>query len=132
MNTVSSILVPVDGSAHSDRAVRFVIGLYAKLAPVEMHVLHVTAPGAPAVTGEPAREDDAFERARALLDAASIPYVRANRQGYVAAEIIAYARAHHCQAIVMGTRGMGSTEDLLGSIARQVIRLADVPITLVP
>ena len=33
--------------------------------------------------------------------------------------------------IVMGTRGMGSTEALLGSIARQVVQLSDVPVTLV-
>jgi nucleotide-binding universal stress UspA family protein len=31
----------------------------------------------------------------------------------------------------MGTRGLGSTGELLGSVARQVITLADVPVTLV-
>jgi nucleotide-binding universal stress UspA family protein len=32
---------------------------------------------------------------------------------------------------VIGTRGMGTTHAILGSIARQVIHLADVPVTLV-
>jgi nucleotide-binding universal stress UspA family protein len=31
----------------------------------------------------------------------------------------------------MGTRGMGSTGELLGSVARQVVSLAEVPVTLV-
>jgi nucleotide-binding universal stress UspA family protein len=31
----------------------------------------------------------------------------------------------------MGTRGMGSTNELLGSVAREVVNLADVPVTLV-
>ena len=33
--------------------------------------------------------------------------------------------------VIMGTRGMGSTEQPLRSIARQVIQLADLPVTLV-
>ena len=42
-----------------------------------------------------------------------------------------YAKSMNCDAIVMGTRGMGSTAELIGSIARQVISLSDVPVTLV-
>jgi nucleotide-binding universal stress UspA family protein len=37
----------------------------------------------------------------------------------------------NCDAIVMGTRGMGSGGEVVGSIARQVISLCDIPVTLV-
>lgn len=68
---------------------------------------------------------------KALLDAAAIPYASAVATGFVGSTIAAYATEHGCDAIVMGTRGMGSAGQLLGSIARQVIQFADVPVTLV-
>lgn len=43
-----SILLPVDGSENSDRAVRLLVSLYAKLAPKEVRVLHVLVPAIPA------------------------------------------------------------------------------------
>ncbi|HET9042709.1 MAG TPA: universal stress protein, partial [Burkholderiales bacterium] len=39
---------------------------------------------------------------------------------------------HHCEGIVMGTRGLGSVATLvLGSVAHKVLHLTHVPITLV-
>jgi nucleotide-binding universal stress UspA family protein len=66
-----------------------------------------------------------------LLDAASVPYSSEIATGFVGSTIVECATKHGCDGIVMGTRGMGSTEQLLGSIARQVVLLADMPITLV-
>ncbi len=133
---VCSILVPVDGSESSARAVRFVIRLHPKLAPVSVHLLHVLVPPVPGL-GESegpasrAHADKAITTAKALLDAASIPYVSEVVSGYVGSMIVAYARDHRCDGIVIGTRGMGSSEQLLGSIARQVVQLAALPVTLV-
>ena len=135
-----TILVPVDGSENSDRAVRFLAGLYRKLAPASIHLLHVQAPAVletddavpragterEAVTGE-----SALQSAKALLDSAAIPCTSALEHGYVASTIVRYAADNRCDAIVMGTRGMGSNDELLGSIARQIILLASVPVTLV-
>jgi nucleotide-binding universal stress UspA family protein len=69
--------------------------------------------------------------AQSLLDAAGIPHVADSRTGHVPQAIAQYARETGCFAIVMGTRGMGTTDHVLGSIARQVISLVDVPVTLV-
>lgn len=136
-----NVLLPVDGSDGSMRAVRMVIALYRRLAPVGVSLLYVEvadgvpkdalgAPGSgPAGAREPAA--DALAASRALLEQAGIPHTTAVRNGYVPPQIVEYAKATNCDAIVMGTRGMGSTRDLLGSIARQVISLADVPVTLV-
>jgi nucleotide-binding universal stress UspA family protein len=69
--------------------------------------------------------------AKTLLDAAAVPCTSEIASGYVGLTIVAYARERGCDGIVMGTRGVGSTEQLLGSIARQVVQLADMPVTLV-
>src|SRR5690349_6944903 len=38
------ILIPVDGSRSAERAVEFVTGLYPRLAPAEVRLLHVRPP----------------------------------------------------------------------------------------
>ena len=144
-----TLLVPVDGSSGSDRAVELVIKLHRDVTPVRVHLLHVLPPNdgiavdstRPLVgpdkdpligpDEEPADGKLALSSARALLDRAEIPYGSEVRTGFVPSTIIQYARTMDCNGIVMGTRGMGTTEALLGSIARQVIYLADVPVTLV-
>ena len=131
------VLLPVDGSQASTHAARMVIALYLRLAPVGITLLHVEV--ADGVADErllpnvaiPARGDDPLAAAKALLDQAGLPYATETRQGYVASSIVDCAKALNCDAIVMGTRGLGSTGELLGSVARQVITLADVPVTLV-
>lgn len=120
------------------RAVRLVIRLHANLARLRVHLLYVHVPpvsireesASPPHSAEAAARE-ALTAAKALLDASVIPYTSEISSGYVGSAIVAYARAHHCDAVVMGTRGMGSTEQLPGSIARQVIHLADVPVTFV-
>ena len=144
-----TLLVPVDGSPGSDRAVELVIKLDRDVTPVRIRLLHVLPPDdgiavdstRPLVgpdkdpligpDEEPADGKLALSSARALLDRAEIPYGSEVRTGFVPSTIIQYARTMDCNGIVMGTRGMGTTEALLGSIARQVIYLADVPVTLV-
>jgi nucleotide-binding universal stress UspA family protein len=52
--------------------------------------------------------------------------------GHAATEIAGYAQDHGCARIVMGTRGNGSlTNILIGSVANQVLQLAEAPVTLV-
>jgi nucleotide-binding universal stress UspA family protein len=131
------VLLPVDGSQPATRAVRMVIALYLRLAPVRVTLLHVgVADDVPdhrlsdaRATRAPAT--DPLSAARAALDQAGIPYETQARSGYVASAIVECAKAINCDAIVMGTRGLGSTAELLGSVARQVITLAEVPVTLV-
>jgi nucleotide-binding universal stress UspA family protein len=133
------VLLPVDGSQASTRAVRTVIALYLRLAPVRVTLLNVeVADGvpderlarAPAPT-RPTPETDPLAAAMAMLDEAGVPYATQSRTGYVASSIVDCAKAINCDVIVMGTRGLGSTGELLGSVARQVIALAGVPVTLV-
>jgi len=72
------------------------------------------------------------QRAKALLEAANIRCQAHIVLGDPAGCIAAYATETRCDEIIMGTRGMGAVGNLvLGSVARKVVHLAAVPVTLV-
>ena len=52
--------------------------------------------------------------------------------GDAAEAIAAVATARHADEIVVGSRRSGLARVLLGSVARDLIRLADVPVTVIP
>ena len=74
----------------------------------------------------------ALDGAVKVLAAAGIPHVAKVVAGDAAHEIVEYAKTHHSEGIVMGTRGLGTIGTLvLGSIAHKVLHLTHVPVTLV-
>ena len=136
-------LVPVDGSANSDRAVRHVIQLAGLCPSMDIVLLNVQ----PEIDDwqvrrflkkeeveamEESKGGDALQSARALLDAAGLRYTPQVLIGPIAETIAKTALEQNCDGIVMGTRGLGAVAGaLLGSVAAQVVHLADVPVTLV-
>lgn len=138
---MSRILIAVDGSAPSDNAVRFVIGL-ARRGPLEIHVVTVqpTLPGG-VRTFVPKELIDNFynEEGRkalasacALLDAAGLGYETHIAIGPIARAVVEYAERTGCEQIVMGSRGHGAaTGLLLGSVATGVIAKSTQPVTIV-
>lgn len=139
---MSRILVAVDGSKHSDNAIRFAIGLAQRDATAELHVVNVQPllPGDVLTFVPKANVDkfygDASETAlasgRALLDAAKVPYRTHVAIGPVGRAIADYANAERCEQIVMGSRGHGAAVNLLlGSVATYVIAHATQPVTIV-
>jgi nucleotide-binding universal stress UspA family protein len=52
--------------------------------------------------------------------------------GPVARSISDVARVRHADEIVVGTRGFGRVRALLGSVAHELIHLADCPVTVIP
>ena len=135
------ILIAVDGSKPSERAVRHVIGLCAAGMAVRVLLLNVQPEWAPARSTEEEEEgkrlharaaDRATRRAGALLKAAGIPYDERMRVGPAAESIVKLARTSRCSHIVMGMRGLGAVARVvLGSVSLKVLQLADVPVTLV-
>ena len=140
---VMKILLPVDGSEHSDRVTRHVIRVAKGCADYEVLLLNVQAPiNAPEVLGHmPAREIEAMQEsrggeamasARALLDAAGVAYVPEVALGPVAESITRLASERKCDEVVMGSHGAGTLRNaLMGSVTTDVIRLSGCPVTIV-
>lgn len=141
-----TILVPWDGSEHSRRALDFLLALLKEQTPAEVHVLNVQhrAPILDRIAGgQPSEiehaEAPALDAGRKALDpavqklaAAGVPHVAKVLVGDAPHEIVDYAKAHHCEGIVMGTHGHGAVTTLmLGSTAHKVLHLTHVPVTYV-
>ena len=140
---MTKLLVPVDGSESSQRAVEYVRGLAKRGPRLEIELLNVQIP---IVSGDIRRfvtqamiddyqrleSEDALNPAKRMLEQGGVPYKATMLVGHTAETIADYARKNGCEGIVMGTRGMGPMKNLvLGSVATQVIHAAEVPVTLV-
>ncbi len=137
------LLVPVDGSDSSIRVTEYVISLSRTIGPIEIILLNVQ----PRIESGNVRlfvskdQIDTYYReegeaavapVQTLLDAAKVSYKTYIEVGHIAPAIAAFAKKHHCDGIAMGTRGRGGISGLLlGSIASQVLHLAEVPVTFV-
>jgi nucleotide-binding universal stress UspA family protein len=139
------ILVPVDGSPASIRAVRLAIehvkALPAEASLILVNVQNFSTLGLPEGTEimpsawiqqkEESAASDALKGAVAACREAGINYVTRAERGGVAT-IDRVAREEQVQHIFMGTRGLGGVRGLLlGSVATQLLHLVDVPVTLV-
>jgi len=72
-----------------------------------------------------------FRAASEELAAFDVPVETRALVGHPAQEIVAYAREHHPQLIVMGTRGLSPLKErVLGSVADHVTRHAPCPVTI--
>jgi nucleotide-binding universal stress UspA family protein len=137
-----NILVPVDGSPASLRAVDFAIKMARGSQGTSLVLLNVQNMSAMAIAGaamggdleETASQASASALGEAVekSKAAGAVFKSLVRTGQAAETIAQVAREEDIQHIVMGTRGLGSIQGLLmGSVATKVIHLAEVPITLI-
>ena len=136
------VLVAVDGSIPSLRAVQHVADLAARGLELEIHLLNVQAPvrGAAAMLVAASALDDYHrqEGMAALTDAAHALRVAGLEAhlhvavGAPAAMVLAFAQRLAVRLIVMGTRGYGGgiAGAMVGSVASDVVIGSDVPVTL--
>ena len=76
--------------------------------------------------------EKAVASAKAKLEATDIPHQLHIGVGNPGETIVHFAKDFGCNAIVMGTRGLGGTAGLLlGSVTRDVIAKTDIPVTLI-
>lgn len=143
------ILVPYDGSTGADAALDKAIGL-ARLCHATLLILTVYRHRAmleaslSMVRGNvqlggnldeamraSAREAADFAKAQAL--AAGLPKVQAFiKAGHPARTIVSFGEEKGCDLIVLGSRGLGSTEGyLLGSVSHKTTGLAKCPVLVV-
>jgi len=134
------ILVAVDHSPAADRAVLAARDL-AVLSNGEVWVLHLREHEAGSKVG-PVPPSETSKEATASVDAVVKVFtdagVKAHGEvwntifGYAAREIVADAKNHEVDVIVMGSRGHGDLVGLvLGSTAHKVIHLTDRPVLVI-
>ena len=142
MAKMKAILVAVDGSETSDRAVRHALDLIAAGLAAELHLLNVQPNLGGAISTFVSKEQiDAHHReegqkglasAIALAKKAGVDakiHIGVGRQGEVASDFVEKVGAG---LVVLGTRGhTGLAGVLLGSVAQDVIAHVTVPVTLV-
>ena len=142
MAKMKAILVAVDGSKNSDRAMAHAVGLIAAGLGAELHLLNVQPNFGGAISAFVDREQiDSYRReegnkalasAVELAKTASVPakvHIGVGRHGAVVND---YVKKLDAGTVVIGTRGhTGLAGVLLGSVAQDVIAHVSVPVTLV-
>ena len=136
------VLIPVDGSANSLKALQHVVNRFIGNHPTEVHLLHVRTP----LTQNAARfiskrnraswhrdeADKALGPARGILEKFGIPYAAHVELGDKAVTIDRVAQRLSVDQIVMGTARKNSLTRLVeDSVTNRVLELARVPVEVV-
>ena len=137
------ILLPVDGSAVSLEAVRFVVrmaraGLDTRVVlanvqePATLYELVVAHDPQVIEQVSAAAGTHTLQAAQALLDAAAIAYESEVASGDPAHTVIDILERYECDLVVMGASGTGPLRSaLLGSVSNEVLHAAGVPVMIV-
>jgi nucleotide-binding universal stress UspA family protein len=138
------LMIPVDGSECSVKAVQYVIKNIAVYKdPVEIHLLNVQHPIASGNVRHFISHDEldryyresadtAMKPAIDLLQKAGLHFITHTALGDPAETVVQLAREKGCHQIVMSPRGLGNmTGMLMGSVTSKVVHLATMPILLV-
>ena len=142
MSATLRILVAVDGSVPSLRAVQHAVDLTHRGLPAELHLVNAQPPlrgTAALLLGRAELEDYHREEGmKALADAVQAlstvgiaPHLHV-AVGAPAEIVLAFAHRLGARMIVMGTRGFGGgvAGAVMGSVASDVVTGASVPVTL--
>jgi nucleotide-binding universal stress UspA family protein len=136
------VLVPVDGSSNSVRAVQHALTQFISGQPMEIHLLHVCTP----LTRHAARflssssraayhqdkAEKALKAAREVLGRYGVSYAVHVELGDKAKTIDRMARRLHVSQIVMGTTRKNSFMRMLGnSVTNKVLELTQVPVEVI-
>jgi nucleotide-binding universal stress UspA family protein len=131
------LLVPFDGSENAKRAVQHAIDMATSSPSIELHIVRAFEPPTmrdddSSILDAKAHQERYLNSAIEMVRAAGVRFTGEILVGSAAKAVVDYANRVGCEAIVMGTRGMGAVGNLLlGSIATKVLHLAKVPVTLV-
>jgi len=140
---MTKILVPVDGSAGSDKAVRFAIFL-AEGKNKEIILINVQPSyNTPNIKRFFSQEQirsfqeelskEVLDHTLKITDSFSIPVRTIVRTGDPGKEICAEAKESSIDFIVMGYRGLGAVKRaILGSVATHVLHETTCPVMIVP
>jgi nucleotide-binding universal stress UspA family protein len=131
------LLVPFDGSENAKRALQHAIDMAKSSPSIELHIVRAFEPPTmrdddSSILDAKAHQERYLNPAIGIAQAAGLKFTGEILVGSAAKAFVDYANRAGCEAIVMGTRGMGAVGNLLmGSIATKVLHLAKIPVTLV-
>jgi nucleotide-binding universal stress UspA family protein len=140
--TIKSILVAVDGSAHSEKAVRYACAMGPPLG-AEVIILHVVpmvvsaTPYHDTVSDQPFISlqnlgEDILARATKLANSLGCKVTDLMSHGDPAAQIIDIASERNISMIIIGSRGVSGLKRLFtGSISDKVSKSASCPVMIV-
>lgn len=140
---VARVLVPVDGSPLSEKALDYALSTFPDAEVIALTVIDpidvvYRSEGGGPLAGEKwfeharARADDIVEVARKRADEAGVSVITDTAVGRPRRQILTYVDEHDIDQIVMGTHGRtGLTRVALGSVAETVVRRSPVPVTTV-
>jgi len=140
-SVIRTILVPVDGSAGSGKAVA--LGSeFARACEASLTLLYVLPAESMVTIGAQALTDEQFEEAKDRMARRAFEPVRAATAegarvvtetaiGNPSQEIIEHARRNHMDLIVIGSRGLSEFQQLLlGSVSSQVVHHASCSVVV--
>ena len=144
MSRIRKILVAYDGSPHSKQALNWAIDL-SQMTSAQVVAVKVFEASQVFMSAESGStrfletlEEMRREDARLMKEVATIGQSRGVTvtgeilQGNIAGEIIRYATENGMDLIVVGTKGHGALEELLmGSVTRNLVSLAHIPVLVV-
>ncbi|WP_027366129.1 universal stress protein [Desulfotruncus alcoholivorax] len=120
------ILIPVDGSEYSTRAVTFAADLLKRASDMEAVLLSVIYPFKDSNAGS------ILENARESFGKNSTRVKAIILEGEPAETIIKYAKENGIEMIIMGRRGLGTIKGMvLGSVSYKVLSGVNIPVTIV-
>ena len=141
---MTPILVPVDGSETSMRALQFALRVTKeKAVETKLYVINVQPPILSGnvtryISAETIRDyyneegEKALVDARAAIQQSGIDATVSVEVGPAAKTIAQFAEDKQCDSIIMGTRGLGGVSGLLlGSITTKVLHEVNIPVTVV-
>jgi nucleotide-binding universal stress UspA family protein len=147
-----SILVPIDGSRHADKALAVAAQLAKASSSTRLHLLTVTEPrpshtglllGGTAGSGAEAQSErlargeqgdrlSQFDRALANADLSQVEVELHIEEGRPGEAIVEQARSLGVEAIVMGSRGVSDIPGMVfGSVSQRVSHTAGCTVILV-
>lgn len=140
-----NLLIPVDGSEYSLKAVRFVTESFngfkemPNIILIYVDEIGVAVEGARSRLGNEAVDNyfresakDQLEPAERILKEKGFPYRTIYAGGDVDEQIRAHAQNCKADMIIMGSRGKGAVSGLLmGSVTSKVLATTSIPVTIV-
>ena len=135
------VLVPIDGSAQSERAVEYAAENLDPDVIVLLHVIDPVEAGYSAAATMPGYSEEWYENrkkeAQSLFAEAKAQLERFDTEtamevGRPARTIVTYIEDNDVDHVIMGSHGRsGMTRILLGSVAESVVRRSPIPVTIV-